>query len=277
MELHKEQSRQQEKRKETAAPVFRRYRPVSIIDKYRGRCTFCGAAVDPGVRFCEECGNSRHGITCPHCGTLNYRSFCTNCFAPLNEQAQKALSEAKFDPHFQRAEQLVKEMAELEKVIEEANAIGEQYDDAPDQSISLTDQDRKLLAGYRDLFAGISAPPAPSASSPELAPAEKTKERKQFNIQKAQDAMALYKEKMAELQMHMDAMLPDSAATPEEQRDFFSARIITTTRIERVKQGWVCNYCNCFHKCPNECAEPQLGGKWIFFEKEVETTQSVID
>ena len=43
-------------------------------------------------------------------------SFCKNCFAPLNEQAQKALSEAKFDPHFQRAEQLVKEMAELEKM-----------------------------------------------------------------------------------------------------------------------------------------------------------------
>ena len=89
--------------------------------------------------------------------------------------------------------------------------------------------------------------------------------------------MKLYKAKMAELQMHMDAMLPDSAATPEEQRDFFSARIITTTRIEFVKQGWVCNYCNCYHNCPDECAEPQLGGKWIFFEKEVETKQSIID
>lgn len=276
MELHKEQSRYQEKRKEQEAPGFRRYRPVNIMDKYKGRCTFCGAPAEPGTRFCTECGNNREGITCPHCGTLNYRSFCKNCYAPLNEQAHKALTEAKFDPHFQRAEQLVKEMAELEKIIREAEAAN-QYKEAPDRSVTLSAEDRQILDAYKDLFGGMANPPAPSAPADEPATAARTRERKQFQIQKAEDAMKLYKAKMAELQMHMDSMLPDSAATPEEQRDFFSARIITTTKIEYVKQGWVCNYCSCFHKCPNECVEPQLGGKWIFFEKEVVTKQSVID
>lgn len=276
MELHKEQSRYQEKRKEQEAPGFRRYRPANIMDKYKGRCTFCGSAAEPGTRFCTECGNNREGITCPHCGTLNYRSFCKNCYAPLNEQAHKALTEAKFDPHFQRAEQLVKEMAELEKIICEAEAAN-QYKEAPDRSVTLSAEDRQILDAYKDLFGGMANPPAPSAPADEPDTSTRMRERKQFQIQKAEDAMKLYKAKMAELQMHMDSMLPDSAATPEEQRDFFSARIITTTKIEYIKQGWVCNYCSCFHKCPNECVEPQLGGKWIFFEKEVVTKQSVID
>ena len=276
MELHKEKSRCQEKRKQQEPSGFRRYRAANITDKYNGRCTFCGYPVEPGTRFCTECGNNREGITCPHCGTLNYRSFCKQCFAPLNEQAQKALTEAKFDPHFQRAEQLVKEMAELEKIIREAEAAN-QYNEAPDRSVALSHDDRQILDAYKDLFAGIANAPVPSAPDDEADTAARTRERKQFRIQKAEDAMKLYKAKMAELQMHMDSMLPDSAATPEEQRDFFSARIITTTRIELVKQGWVCNYCGCFHKCPNECAEPQLGGKWVFFEKEVETKQSIID
>ena len=276
MELHKDKYRYQEKRNQQEAPGFRRYRAANKMDKDNGRCTFCGAPVEPGMRFCTECGNNREGITCPHCGTLNFRSFCKNCFAPLNEQAQKALTEAKFDPHFQRAEQLVREMAELEKIISEAEA-ADQYNEAPDRSVRLSDEDRQIIDAYRDLFAGIANPPPPSAPADDPAPATRTRERKQFLIQRAEDAMKLYKSKMAELQMHMDAMLPDSAATPEEQRDFFSARIITTTRIELVKQGWVCNYCGCFHKCPYECAEPQLGGKWVFFEKEVETKQSIID
>lgn len=273
MDLHKEKSKYQEKQEQQEAHSFRHYRPANKIEKNNDRCTFCGAPVEPGTRFCTECGNNREGITCPHCGTLNYRSFCKNCFAPLNEQARKALTEAKFDPHFQRAEQLVKEMAELEKIISEAE-VANQYDEAPDQSVTLDDDDRQILNAYSELFAGIVNSPTPVD---EPIPATQTSERKQFKIQKAEDAMKLYKAKMAELQMHMDLMLPDSAATPEEQRDFFSARIITSTRIELVKQGWVCNYCGCHHKCPNECAEPQLGGKWIFIENVVKTKQSIID
>lgn len=277
MDLHRQQSQQQHKTKEQEQQVLRRYRSGNILDNYRGRCTFCGSAVDAGERFCTECGNNLAGIKCPHCGTLNYRSFCSNCFAPLNEMAEQALSDARWDPHFQRAEQLAAEMAELEKIIDAAKSEVCQYDDAPDQSVSLSDADRKVLSEYNDLFAGLTNIPATPAGTPSPNTQSKAKERKKFAIQKAQDAIAAYRAKAAELQMHIDAMTPPTAATPEEKRNFFSARMIRTTRLEKVAQEWVCNFCGCHHKCPNECAEPQLGGKWIFEDKLVETTQYIID
>lgn len=275
MDLRKEKS-QDLNREKRQATTMHRYRPSSVKELYRGRCTFCGEPLEPGIAFCTECGNSVNGITCPRCGTLSFRCFCSNCNYPLNEQAQEAIAEAKKDPHFQRAEQLAREMAELEKIINEAQSPTIALDERPDESCTLSDEARNVLSSYAELFAGGVSAPQPQAPTPKPQAVTK-KERQKFTMAKLKDAVAAYKEKAAELQRQMDAMLPPSAATPEEQRNFFSARKIMTVTLSLQKQEWVCNYCGCHHKQPSECVEPELGGTWIFAEVKTMTESTIFD
>lgn len=141
-----------------------------------------------------------------------------------------------------------------------------------------------MLAAYSELFTDapaptvnpIPAPPVNPAPASAAEPAAATL-REQFSLSKLQDAVAAYKAKAAELQRQMDAMMPPSAATPEEKRNFFSARKITSVQLRMEVQGWVCNYCGCTHRQPSECMEPQLGGTWIFKEVEALTGTYLID
>ena len=275
-ELHKERQKQQ-------PATFSKYRPVTIPEKYGGRCTFCGAPLEPGVSFCTECGNAVKGIPCPRCGTLSFRSFCSNCNYPLNEQAKEALAEAEADPHFRKAVQLAHEMAELEKIIQAGGTSEEENErrealsaknedrsrERPDETVKLTEAHRSLLATYSELFDTPIG--APSKSHP--APAH---ERPGKHWSK-EEAMAAYRAKAAELQTEMDAMMPPSASTPEEQRNFFSARKITTVELQLKPMGWICNYCGCTHRQPSECVEPELGGKWIIGEVETTVEKDLID
>lgn len=289
MHQHKEQTLHLDREKHRST-TFSPYRQADIRKLYGGRCTFCGEPLDPGVAFCTECGNAVEGITCPRCGTVSHRSFCSNCNYPLNEQAQEAVAEAKADPHFRRAEQLAREMAELEAVIEEGRkamkATGQPGATAtgPYESCTLSDSNRRVLAAYSELFTDATAPtvnpiPAPPVNPAPASAAEPAAatHREQFSLSKLQDAVAAYKAKAAELQRQMDAMMPPSAATPEEKRNFFSARKITSVQLRMEVQGWVCNYCGCTHRQPSECMEPQLGGKWIFKEVEALTDTYLID
>ena len=273
MEQHKHQELHKEQEKRQTA-TFRRYRPTTIQELYGGRCTFCGQPLDPGAAFCMECGNAVKGIPCPKCGTLSFRNFCSNCNFPLTEQAQEALAEAKNDPHFRRAEQLARQMAELEQIIEGRDLKGrgtseEVREEKPDESIRLTDEERRVLASYSELFSTPIVAPKPSVPTSHAVPTKKrlTKE----------EALAAYKAKAAELQAEMDAMMPPSAATPEEQRNFFSARKITVVELTLKPMSWVCNYCGCTHRQPSECVEPELGGKWIFGHVETTVERDLID
>lgn len=65
-------------------------------------------------------------------------------------------------------------------------------------------------------------------------------------------------------------MLPPAGSTPKEQMIFYSARkvAVNVTYTTSHKVGWVCNYCGCTHNKPAECTKPQLGGHWIYEEKE---------
>ena len=61
-------------------------------------------------------------------------------------------------------------------------------------------------------------------------------------------------------------MLPPAGSTPQEQRNYYSARkvAVETRTLTRRLAGWVCNYCGCTHSNPSECCKPFLGGKWVY-------------
>ena len=105
-------------RVQTKTEVQKRYRPLHF--QTSDHCTFCGAPMDPSETVCEECGMSADGVVCPNCGTLNFRPFCSQCNAPLNRAAVRAVEKAKEDPKVQQAAHLMDQAAELKETLENA-------------------------------------------------------------------------------------------------------------------------------------------------------------
>lgn len=266
-------------------------------------CTFCGCEMSAGEAFCPDCGNSRSGIECPHCRTLNFRNFCRTCNYPLNPMALYAVEQAKADPRYQRASRIAQEMAEMEDEMErleqliaaEKAAAAEptlQIDD------SVSEETRRLMEEFERLSQN-----APGRKRPveQLKPQAKTEEPRRaaaFDIAKPSggggdvdaggprgdfsDAVARleqlkqqYREKAAEFQKEVDAMIPDPADPPEIQRNFVCAHMITTRTktytVEKRRVAWVCNKCHIFHNNPSECGVAEFGGKWVTQDVRVET------
>ncbi len=50
------------------------------------KCLSCNAKINPGARFCSECG-AKLEIKCPSCNALltNFSKFCSECGAPLED------------------------------------------------------------------------------------------------------------------------------------------------------------------------------------------------
>ena len=81
---------------------------------------------------------------------------------------------------------------------------------------------------------------------------------------------AEYSKIQEDLNKALGEMLPPAGSTPQEQRNYFSARKLPVDKIIRTKirSAWVCNFCGCWHNCPSECCEPWHGGKWVCEYKE---------
>lgn len=214
-------------------------------------CSFCGKGMDKDEKFCQHCGNSREGIVCTKCGTRNFRNFCFKCNSPLNELAQDAVKEAHADKHFQKILELSKELAQLEDELTtddttdyESNI---EFDDSiePKKEIIIND----YLSGLLKL---ASTPPIPRNIV-----LEKTKKR---------EKLAVYEQKVAQMQELMDRIGSPADAPPCIQRDYYSARKVPVLRAKVITEPtyWVCNLCGMHHTYPADCAQPELGGKWVY-------------
>ncbi|MDE6636735.1 MAG: hypothetical protein K2K32_00710, partial [Muribaculaceae bacterium] len=123
---------------------------------------------------------------------------------------------------------------------------------------------------YNALYEGISGKKTnPIADRQQIKPKERSLAQQGFCVSglNLADAVKKYKEVADKLEIELNSMLPDTKSTPQEQRNFFSARKITSSELVSVRQCWVCNYCGCHHNQPSECYKPWMGGKWIMDSK----------
>ena len=199
--------------------------------KLADHCTFCGAPMSPTETVCEECGMPADGVRCPQCGTLNVRSFCRHCNAPLTKAAMRAIEKAKQDPKVRKAADLMDRAAELEALL------GETAHQPSEGEQRL----EELLSGKVE-FTAVDE--------------DKTQ------------LMQEYRQVVKDINQLFEEMLPPAGSTPQEQYNYYSARKVAVESIRKVqvtkRTGWVCNYCGCFHHKPSECCEPWHGGTWIY-------------
>ena len=237
---------------------------------HAGLCSFCGASMEADDSFCPDCGNPRTGIICPDCNTLNFRSFCRKCNRPLNEMAMQEMQKAKHDPVFQEMLALAQELADLEERILDTPSGEISEEDSEPPQLELSEADKKLIQQYKDLFAGsgsleeISIPkPKPLKETPVQA-----RPKIQLNVKRVDldEAKQLYKEKLEEMRGLMEKLRPEGDMTPQMQRNYYSARKLPVLRksVSKAPVCWVCNLCGCQHNQPSECAQPELGGTWIY-------------
>lgn len=215
--------------------------------------------MDPGQEVCDECGMSSRGVRCPKCGTVNHRAFCSKCNMPLTMAAVRAVEKARKDPVFIKAQQLSEKAEKLRRQLESAEA---KPADAPAGSVEPTEAELEMQA----LLGGMPSVPAAK---------ESTSLRQE------------YEDTLKDLDKLFEEMLPPAGSTPQEQRNYFSARKIVLTTVTENKYTvttpieWICNYCGCHHKQPNECYKPFLGGQWVYETKEVKEvhtkTELIVD
>ena len=64
----------------------------------------------------------------------------------------------------------------------------------------------------------------------------------------------------------MEKLRPEGDMTPQMQRNYYSARKLPVLRksVTTAPVCWICNLCGCHHSHPSECAQPELGGTWVY-------------
>lgn len=254
-------------------------------------CTFCGADIPRGEDECPECGMSRSGIVCPKCGTRNAGGFCRKCNEPLTLAAKKELERAQKDPQFLKAAELAVQAAELlarieaeeqevpeseikeielpEDVLRLKELLGKTTLRSFDKLSDRSDQKRETGSVADPVEAPVLRQAQGLRTSTTGEPCRTTCSAANKMKSKA-ELRAEYSKIQEELNKALEGMLPPVGSTPQEQRNYFSARKLPVEKVILTKgrEAWVCNFCGCWHNCPSECCEPWHGGKWVYEYKE---------
>ena len=87
-----------------------------------------------------------------------------------------------------------------------------------------------------------------------------------------EEVLKEYRKTVEEANKAMETMLPPAGMTPQEQRNYATARKVAMMEVMEERwygipvtktMGWECNECHVLHRDPSECAVKEYGGKWI--------------
>lgn len=205
---------------------------------------------------------SRSGVVCPKCGTRNAGGFCRKCNEPLTLAAKKEQERALKDPQFVKAAELAVQAAELLARIEA------EEQEVPESEIKEIELPEDVLR-LKELLGKTTLRQAQGPDGKQTQPLDGKQQQAQRPKSKA-ELRAEYSKIQEELNKALEGMLPPVGSTPQEQRNYFSARKLPVEKVILTKgrEAWVCNFCGCWHNCPSECCEPWHGGKWVYEYKE---------
>ena len=209
-------------------------------------CTFCGAPMTPGDVDCPECGMPADGVECPACHIRNFRPFCRQCGQPLSKAARRAVEKAKEDPKVLETARLLVKIAQLEAELETAGT--------PEEPTEAEIRLKALMAKV-----GFTAAEKPKVTSRKVG-------------RSREEIMAEYTQAIEDANKVMEEMLPPVGMTPQEQRNYYTARKVAVMEVMEERwwgikvtetMGWVCNKCQVLHKDPSECCVAEFGGEWV--------------
>ena len=216
-------------------------------------CTFCGAPMLPDDVDCPECGMPAEGVVCPDCNVRNYRAFCRQCGRPLSRAARRTVEKAKQDPKVLEAARLLVKVSQLEAELDGAlpgSDAGEGQAEPTEGALWL-----------QEMMAKVGFTPA---GKPPVTQRKVGRSREEI--------LSEYKKAVEEANRVMEEMLPPAGATPQEQRNYYTARKVAVMEVTEERWygveyqdsiGWICNRCQVIHNNPEECAVREFGGRWI--------------
>lgn len=216
-------------------------------------CGVCGAEMEPEDRFCAECGSPR--------GAQPQAQA-----AP----AQQTLQKAQDDPKYQRVLELYRQVAELQQKIQASATWVEDFhydfedeDFDEEEPLELSEQDKALLNEYESLLNMLQGG-VPEAQKPEPAAPKKERPKRprihlEVDLDKMQELIDGYKQKVQELNEALEDMAPDPGMPPQMQHDYYAERPLPDKNFQ-----FICNKCGNRHANPADCPMGGGGGKWFF-------------
>ena len=210
------------------------------------KCPHCGAALDrPDYEICPVCGGKLVDY-CTFCGAPMSPSDidCPECGMPADGvecPAPKVLETAR----------LLVKIAQLEAELETA---GTPEDGTPEEPTEAEIRLKALMAKV-----GFTAAEKPKVTSRKVG-------------RSREEIMAEYTQAIEDANKVMEEMLPPVGMTPQEQRNYYTARKVAVMEVMEERwwgikvtetMGWVCNKCQVLHKDPSECCVAEFGGEWV--------------
>lgn len=249
-----------------------------------GQCRFCYAELVEGATFCTDCGNDQNGLLCSRCQTASFFDFCGGCGDALSETARQ-MAHSPAEPGLAAALQALQQLGQ--RVLQEppsspvpsaapepiglnlAASLRSVRDTAQRQAASAEAARQQAEAARREAeAAGLAEQARRVAEQRRLDREAQEQAAHQQEMALSQASQLTLSAQLRAARERVQAVLAAAEGLtfddPQTARRHFMSMRVKLAREGQVPRGWRCNFADCEHGTPNECADPSQGGRWLF-------------